>query len=125
MADEELYPEYPLEFVTGDYYYREILIEDPDPDSLDPDEPDYIPRDLTGCTAAAQIRKDLKRDTEIMATLVVGGLGSDGIITIELLEEESEKCIRRGGWDLELRDSSGKPETILGGPVHPKLDYTR
>lgn len=129
MPDEfDYYPPYDLKFVTGDYMKRRILFEDADPLSADPDNPDMIPRDWTGWTARAQVRKDTKRATVVTATFVVT-LGemdpTDGIIVLELLEEESIKCIASGGWDLELTDPSGKPETVLGGKVLPKLDYTR
>lgn len=128
MTDEDdYYPTYDLKFVTGDYYRRQILTEDPDPDSPDPSNPVMIPRNFTGWSARAQIRKNTKRDTPITAVIQVS-LGlvdpTDGYIVIELLEEESIKCVERGGWDLELIDPSGKPDTVMGGKSLPKLDYT-
>lgn len=124
----DYYPEQDLKFVTGDYFKMRILIEDADPDSPDPENPVMVPRNLTGWTARAHIRKDTKRETDILATfeVTVGETDpTDGFLVLELLEEESEKCIIKGGWDLELSDPDGKPDTILGGKVIPRLDYTR
>lgn len=129
MADSDYYPIYDLRFVTGDYVKRRVLFEDPDPDSPDPDNPIMIPRNLTGYTARAQVRVSTKRDATILATFDAT-VGEDddpenGIIVIELQPEESARCVKTSGWDLELTDPDGHPETVLGGKVLPKLDYTR
>lgn len=124
---EDYYPEYDLKFITGDYVRRRMYVEDPDPTSPDPTNPTFIPRDWTGWTGRAQIRANTKRDTVVMANLVVT-LGevdpTDGYVILELMEEESIKCVAKGGWDLEVTDPSGKPDTILGGKSLPRLDYT-
>jgi hypothetical protein len=123
----DYYEVYDLEFVTGDYYYRRILFEDPDPDSPDPENPVMVPRDWTGWTARAQIRANTKRETEITAVIDIT-LGEDspqdGFVILELQEEESAKCLKAGGWDLEITNPSGKPETVMGGKVLPFGDYT-
>lgn len=118
------YPAYDWHFVTGDYKYIRILFEDPDPLSVDPDNPDMIPRDWTDWSVRAQVRKDTKRDTTITAEFACSFL-SDGFLLIEIMPTESAKVLKAEGWDLELTDPSGNPETVLGGKVYPKLDYTR
>lgn len=127
VTQADYYDVYDLKFVTGDYFMRRILFEDPDPASPDPDNPVMIPRDWTGWTARAQIRANTKRDAVIVATLTatMGDADpTDGFIVIELTEEESAKCIKSGGWDLEITNPAGQPETVLGGKALPFLDYT-
>jgi hypothetical protein len=128
MADSDYYELYDFLFVTGDYVRRSVLFEDPDPGSPDPENPVMIPRDFTGWTARAQVRANTKRETEILATftVTVGFVDpTDGYIILELPELESEKCIKKCGWDLELTNPAGEAETVLGGFVISKLDYTR
>jgi hypothetical protein len=122
------YPTYTLAFVTGDTVKRRILIQDPDPSSPDPENPVMIPRDLTGYSARAQVRVS-PSDPAPVATLDCSGLGVDGYIYLELTPAESAKCVvlPKGSynWDLELTDPDGNVETVLGGPVKPKGDYTK
>jgi hypothetical protein len=126
MADEdELYPTYTLEFVTGDTVRRRIQMVDPDPDSPDPDNPVLIPRNLTGWSGRAQIRKSTKKDAPLITTFTLTGFGSDGYMYMYLPPSESKKVTRSCGWDLELTDPSGDVETVLGGPVEPKGEYTQ
>jgi hypothetical protein len=122
----EYYPEYDLKFVTGDYVFRRMLFEDPA--SEDPDDTTKVPRNWAGWSARAQIRASAKRDAEVVATCEVT-LGqdniADGYLLLEIMPEESAKCVRRGVWDLELTDPDGRPTTVLGGKSLPKPDVTR
>lgn len=132
MAEDDLYPEYPLEFVCGDDVQFEVLVEDPDPDWVDPDPdadppntPDMLPRNLTGWTARAQVRSSSRKDAELQGTFTLTGFGTDGMIYVLLPHAESMNCRRPGGWDLELSDPTGFVTTILGGPTEPTGDYTQ
>lgn len=126
MAEEvSNYPIYPLKFVSGDAYELPVQVVDPDPDSPDPDDPVLIPRNLTGWSVIAQIRRTARLDAPLVATFAVSGLGTDGMINLYLSPTESRKVDRECGWDLQLTDPSGKPQTILGGPVIPQGDYSR
>ena len=120
----DLYPTYPLSFVTGDTVRRRVIIEDPDPDSPDPENPVMVPRDLTGYSGRAHVRRK-GRDVEPIAILDVSGFGTDGVIDLYLSPEESAKVIRESHWDLEITDLNGDVSTILGGPVVPEEDYTK
>lgn len=123
MSDE-LYPQYPLRFVTGDTVKKFLTIEDPDPNSPDPDNPVMIPRDLTGYSGRAHIRTKAK-DIEPIAVFLVTGFGTDGQINLHLTPEESAKVLRPAHWDLELTEPNGDVDTVLGGPVAPQEDYTK
>jgi hypothetical protein len=127
MADgDALYPPYTLEFVAGDTVRLKVVVEDPDPDSPDPLNPIMIPRDLTGYTAHSQIRKSYK-DSLVLASFEVSGLGVDGVINLRLPPAESQLLylVTKAAWDLQLTDPYGDVDTILGGPVKPKGDVTR
>lgn len=124
MTDHVYYQPYDWYFVTGDYKYIRVQFKDPDPDSPDPDDPVLIPRVWDGWTARAQVRKDTKRDTEIMATLVCT-LEDDGFVLIEFPALETAKVIKVMPWDFELTDPDDRPDTPLGGKCYPKLDVTR
>jgi len=120
-------PQYPLEFVVGDTHRLQIRVDDPDPDSPDPENPIMVPRPLTGWSAAAQIRK-AKSDTAVLATFEIENeLGVDGFIYLYLTPAESRKTgvTTKAFWDLELTDPNGDVETILAGPVKPVPDVTR
>jgi len=127
--EESLYPIYALRFVTGDAFPAsgtlDVQVVDPDPDSPDPDNPVMIPRNLTGWTGKAQIRQTTKKDAPLIATITLTGFGSDGKIHMYIPSSETNKVTRPCGWDLEITDPSGRPETILGGPVEPQGDYSR
>ena len=124
-SDDDLYPQAELQFVSGDSVYFSVLVQDPDPDSPDPDDPVMIPRILTGWSGRAQIRQNAKKDATLYSTFVVTGFGTDGMVYCELTPTESAKARKSGGWDLELVDPSGKVDTILGGPFTPTEDYTQ
>ena len=128
-ADETL-----LEWIVGDALRFWLTIEDPDPDWVDPDpeadppnEPDMIPRDLTGWTVAAQIRKSIKLADPILAAFSFDPLDETGEIAAYLSPTESAKLegVRAGRWDLQLVDPSGDVETIMYGPAQPAGQVTR
>jgi fermentation-respiration switch protein FrsA (DUF1100 family) len=118
-------------FVRGDDWIRELVIEDPDPDSPDPDNPIMVPRNLTGYTFKAQVRQSNKTTSPLVASLTVtgdgtgGAFGPSGYIRLHLTHEESEKCEKVGGWDLEETDPAGVRTTILGGKSDPFGDFSR
>lgn len=124
-VDGDVYPRVQLSFVSGDTVYFSVLVEDPDPDSVDPENPDMIPRILTGWSGRAQIRKSSKKNADLFSTFLVTGFGTDGVVNCKLTPTESDKARKPGGWDLELTDPSGDVETILGGPFVPQEDYTQ
>lgn len=116
-----------LEFIVGDALRFELLITDPDPDSVDPDNPDFLPRNLTGWTAASQIRKSKKLSDPIIAQFEFNELDESGEIYAYLTPEESSKLdgLSAGRWDFQLTDPSGDPLTIIYGPAKPAGQVTR
>lgn len=116
-----------LEWIVGDALRFWLTITDPDPDSPDPENPVMIPRDLTGWTVAAQIRKSTKPTDSVLASFVFNTLDETGEIAAYLTPVESTKLdgIRAGRWDLQLTDPSGDPETIMYGPAQPAGQVTR
>lgn len=136
--EEDVFPKAEMRFASGDDGHFSILIEDPDPDWVDPDPeadppnvPDMIPRDLTGWTAQGQIRKTNKLNdadgvaVPILATMDFTGFGLDGMIHVHLPNEESAKVRVKSMWDIQLVDPSGEIDTIAGGPCNPFGDVTR
>lgn len=116
-----------LIFVAGDALRFRLRIVDPDPDSVDPDNPDMIPRNLTGWSVAAQIRKDTKKASPLLAEFVFNDLDDSGVILPYLTHEESEKLrdIAAAKWDFQLTDPDGDPLTIMAGPAKAAGDVTR
>lgn len=123
----DTYPKARLEFTSGDSVDFDILIQDPDPDSPDPENPVMIPRNLTGWSGRGEIRKSAKKDAELWSTFMVTVVepASSGLLHVSLTPEESSKARKAGGWDIELTSPSGHVETIMGGPVDPEEDYTQ
>lgn len=122
----QIYEPVTLLWVAGDAVRFRILVQDPDPSSPDPENPDYIPRDLTGWTAAAQIRRKLNDET-LLASFEINDLDDTGYIQCYLPKDQSELCrgISSAFWDLQLTDTLGDPLTITGGPARPQGDVTR
>lgn len=116
-----------LEWIVGDALRFWLTIEDPDPDSPDPENPIMVPRNLTGWTVAAQIRKSTKLADPVLAVFEFNTLDETGEIAAYLTSEESTKLdgVRAGRWDLQLTDPSGDPETIMYGPASPAGQVTR
>ena len=116
-----------LVFVAGDALRFRLTIKDPDPDSPDPDNPVMVPRDLTGWTVAAQIRKNVKPETPLLASFAFDDLDDTGVIAAYLAPDESEKLrgLSSGRWDLQLTDPGGDPQTIMAGSAKPEGDVTR
>lgn len=122
-----------LEWIVGDALRFWLTIEDPNPD-YDPDlpedpdtNPQMKPRDLTGWSVAAQIRKSTKLADPVLAVFEFNILDETGEIAAYLTPEESTKLdgVRAGRWDLQLTDPSGDPETIMYGPAAPAGQVTR
>ncbi len=116
-----------LEWIVGDFLEFWLTITDPDPDSPDPENPVMVIRNLTGWTVAAQIRKDVKLASPVIAEFSFDDLDESGEIHAMLTGEESSKLdgYRAARWDLQLTDPSGKPQTIMYGPAKPEGQVTR
>lgn len=116
-----------LIWVAGDALRFTLTIVDPDPDSPDPENPVMIPRDLTGYFAMAQIRKNAKPDTPLLAEFTFNVLDESGEIRAYLSPDESEKLrgTNSGAWDLQLTDPEGDPLTLIAGPAQPAGDVSR
>ena len=117
----------PLYWVAGDALRFWLTIVDPDPESPDPENPVMVPRNLTGWTVAAQIRKNNKPATELLAEFDFAVLGEDGVIAAYLPPDESEKLRGTSSavWDFQLTDPEGDPLTIIAGSAQPDGDVTR
>ncbi len=123
-----------LIFVVGDALRFRLRIVDPDPDWVDPDpdadppnEPDMIPRDLTGWAVASQIRKSTKAADPVISEFEFNDLDDTGVIVAYLTHEESTKLegLTSAVWDYQLTDPSGDPVTVMAGPAKPKGQVTR
>lgn len=116
-----------LIFIVGDYLEFWLTILDPDPDSPDPENPVMVPRNLTGWSVAAQVRKSLKKTDPIIASFAFDELDETGEIHGYLTHEESTKLdgLNAGRWDFQLSDPDGKPQTIIRGPALPEGQVTR
>jgi hypothetical protein len=116
-----------LIFVAGDALRFWITIKDPDPDSPDPDNPVMVVRNLTGYTVAAQIRKNTKADTPLLAEFSFNTLDNTGVIAAYLTKTESEKLRGTSSavWDFQLTDTEGDPLTLMAGPALAAADVTR
>lgn len=116
-----------LTFIVGDALRFSMRIVDPDPDSPDPENPVMVPRNLTGYTVAAQIRKSRKKTDPILAQFEFNTLDETGEIHAYLTAEESSKMdgVSSARWDLQLTDTLGDPITLLYGPAKPPGQVTR
>lgn len=125
----QLYQEVEIHYVAGDALRFKATIMQRDPDDPGPDEtPNMIPYPLDGYTVASQIRKTLKADAVLIATITVEIDDVDtNVIWVYLSPSESEKLrgISKAVWDLQITDDTGDPLTIMGGPVIPMGDSTR
>jgi hypothetical protein len=87
---------------------------------------DGTPTDLTGCTAAAQIRAGVaERSPEALLTIttVVGPANKVGL---SILKTETAKLVRpQYFWDLQLTFPSTSRVTVLHGQVRVKQEVTR
>lgn len=125
----QLYETVNIEYVAGDALRFSALLWQRDPDDPGTDEdPNIIPYPLDGFEVAAQIRKSFKKDSLLIATMIVE---IDDVlpnkIWVYLPPDESEKLrgISEAAWDLQITDDSGDPRTIMGGAVTPTGDSTR
>lgn len=116
-----------LLWTVGDALRFWVRIVDPDPDSPDPENPVMIPRNLTGYSAAAQIRKSTKKSDPIIAAFAFTIDNEAGVIEAYLSKVESTKLdgVLAGRWDYQLTDPSDDPLTIMAGPAKPAGQVTR
>ena len=85
---------------------------------------DGTPVDLTGYTAAAQVRKSVGSATVALALTVT--LGADGAITLSAPAAATEAvAIDKGVWDLELTAPGGAVTRLLSGDVIVDKGVTR
>jgi hypothetical protein len=116
-----------LSFIVGDALRFEMTVLDPDPASPDPENPNMIPRNLTGWTAKCQIRKTVKVADPILAEFTFNTLDPTGVIQAYLSPTESSKLegLASGRWDFQITDPSGDPDTIMRGPARPVGQVSR
>ena len=125
----QLYEVVEIHYIAGDALrfkakVRQRDLVDPGPD----DDPNMIPYPLDDYTAAAQIRKSFKKDSELIATFTIENeLDESGEIFLYLPPAQSSllRGVSSAAWDLQITDSNADPLTIMGGPVKPKGDSTR
>lgn len=81
-----------------------------------------VPADLTGVTAAAQIR-DQPGGTTVVE--LICEVMAPNIIHVTLTAEAAAGLPARGGWDLQLTYADGMVVTLVAGWVTVAPDYTR
>lgn len=81
------------------------------------------PIDLTGWTAAAQVRA--KPDsTDVLVTMETVVTPASGI-TVTMTPEDTATLSGSVVWDLQTTDTSGTVRTLVGGTFTMVLDVTR
>jgi len=85
---------------------------------------DGSPADLTGCTAKAQIRKDVADKQPSVATEFTTSVQSP-VINISLTHEQTLQLNGDYVWDLQITDGSGAITTILAGGISVTQEVTR
>lgn len=130
----------PITLTRGDYFPMGLRIRTMvwDPTAND-DAGGYVPsdyRDLTGCTVLGQIRKTTE-DPTVLATFTATILNqvddaTVGKVRLELFHEDTkdlpltdDKAKLVWGYDIQVLDPSGEPETYVTGSVKVKGDYSR
>jgi hypothetical protein len=95
------------------------------------DEDQTVPHDLTGATAAAQIRNKPAGDLVIDLDCAVVTTGPPGPVTTNTVQVElpadrwtAAPGIGVGAWDLEITYPDGNVTTVLAGKVTVTLDVT-
>lgn len=104
---------YSLQLYRGDTYRWQF--------KLFNDVNQTLPADLTGVTAAAQIR-DKPGGTAIAALSCTVTLPN--LIDAVLAASDSAILPSSGAWDLQLTYASGDVATVLAGPVNVTPDVT-
>jgi len=104
-----------LQIYQGDDYAAEVAVFNVD----------GTPTDLTGCTAAAQIRNGVaERAPEVVVpfTAVV----SPPKVTLSILKTDTTKLVQpQYYWDLQLTFPNTSRVTVLHGTVRVKHEVTR
>lgn len=123
------YEEIEIRYIAGDFIRFRATILQRDPDDPGTDEaPNKIPFPLDDYVLSSQVRKDLKKDSPLLATIEVE-MDEDAShkMWVYLSGEQSAllRGLSSGRWDVQITDEAGDPLTILGGPIKPKGDTTR
>lgn len=84
---------------------------------------DGTPVDLTGYTAAAQIKRT-SSDTTVVATLSATVDATFSRVTLALSHTVTATLTGTYWWDLQLTSSTGSISTPLYGPVYTKAQTT-
>lgn len=118
-------PSHTLVFVAGDALKFQFQIADRDVDDL---EAPPVPRDLTGWTAFAQVRKTAPAATvEAEWEIANAPLGSDGLVKLYLSGPDTQPfaAIQNLVSDVQLTDPAGDPETVLTLVIQAAQDVSR
>jgi hypothetical protein len=90
----------------------------------------YVPVDLTGCTARAHIRSELKSPTVLVTlTTANGGITLGGVAgTIEIYISDEATTLftwSTGVYDLEVEFPNGEVRRLMYGSVSVSPEVTR
>lgn len=85
------------------------------------------PFDLTGYTAAAQIRPNTASNASLTAEFIatIESPETDGVVTLELAHDVTSTLTINGVWDMEITDGDGWVTTVVGGAIIVSPDVTR
>ena len=85
------------------------------------------PVDVTGCSAASQIRRTPECPDVLAAFTVLVSQDASGLLRLQLPASESAKLqdVLEASWDLLLTDSAGRPMRLASGKVHVLPAVTR
>lgn len=90
------------------------------------DKQSGLPLNLTGCTAAAEIRATYIDSVPAATFTTYIGLGTDGKIQLSLTPAQTSAItIERGVYDLELTYPGGVKDRIIQGNVVISKEVTR
>lgn len=118
-------PMHTLNFVGGDAVRFAFQIKDKDLDDPDPAS-EAVPRDLTGWTAKAHIRKT-PASPDVLTEWIIEPLDETGMIHMYLSGAQTRLFIepKTVSSDVELVDLEGDPQTILRLELKAIQDVTR
>jgi len=94
--------------------------------SSGPDGGPFVPVDLTGCTAAAQIRETVTAASPSATITCVISDPTGGVIDLSMTPAVTTTLTAgKKVWDIEITLSNGKKFTYLKGTVTVTADVTR